>query len=122
MDLTYAGYILFVIPGFTLVWTYRHFTKATKIGEFEYAAWSFLWGVILFLTTGTLLKFQNSILPSVPLNDIGAVIGSLLGISLGTAMSLSFPLGLVGVVIARLGFFDWIDKKLFKLLSVFNRD
>jgi len=117
MDLSYTSYLLFVIPGFCLVWTYRHFTKSSKIGEFEYAAWSFLWGVPQFLLAGFIISWRHASLPAVPPNNPGALLGSLVGISSGLAIGGSFLLGFTAAHLSRTGLFSWIDKKLFQLIE-----
>ncbi len=60
-------YLFFVIPGFFLIWSYRfwlyRFSNQLKnIGEFEYAALSFIWGFFLlsftiFLISTTSVKY-----------------------------------------------------------------
>ncbi len=50
-------YLLFIIPGFVVVWTYRFFAKPKPVGEFEYAGLSFVWGIILVSLTGFILKY-----------------------------------------------------------------
>ncbi len=121
MDIAYAGYLLFVIPGFVLIWTYRHFTKAKKIGEFEYAAWSFFWGAALFLVViGIVTKFGYAPVP-VPLNNPAAIIGSLVAISLALATVGAIPLAFIGAQISRMGLFKFVDKGLFKLLKKLSK-
>jgi len=107
---------MFVIPGFALVWTFRHFTKVPKIGEFEYAAWSFLWGVFLTMFFGVLLKIEHNPGPILPLDNPAAYLGGLIGYALAVATGLAFPLGFIGAAISERGFFKWIDKQLFRLL------
>ena len=64
-------FLLFVIPGFLVVWTFRYFSKAKIQGEFEYLGLSFVWGMILFFIVAVLSyfvkPFQNFFK-----NDIGA--------------------------------------------------
>jgi len=117
MDLSYAAYLLFVVPGFCLVWTYRHFTESGKIGEFEYAAWSFLWGVVVFVLFCLIVSWEHISFPPVPLNDLGALLGSLVGISIGLALGGAFAFGFIGATLSRLGLFQWIDKQIFHLLD-----
>lgn len=40
-------FFVFIIPGFVTVWTYRYFSNAGKIGEFEYFASSCFWGLLI---------------------------------------------------------------------------
>jgi len=42
-------FLLFVIPGFITVWTYRALFKIKKRGDFEYLGLSFFWGLVLFV-------------------------------------------------------------------------
>ena len=43
-----ANFLIFIAPGFLVVWTFRYCTNSTKQGEFEYLGLSFVWGLILF--------------------------------------------------------------------------
>lgn len=117
IDLSYAGYLLFVVPGFCSVWTYRHFTESGKMGEFEYAVWSFLWGVPQFLFFGFIASWEKTASLSIPLNNPGAILGSLVGISLVLVLGESFISGFIAARLSRGGLFIWIDKKLFWLLD-----
>lgn len=56
-NLSDIHYLLFIIPGFVLIWSYRFFAKAKPIGEFEYAALSFIWGFILVGSTGFIVRY-----------------------------------------------------------------
>jgi len=49
-------YLLFIIPGFVVVWAYRFFARPKLIGEFEYAGLSFIWGIILLATALPITK------------------------------------------------------------------
>lgn len=117
MDLTYIGYLIFVFPGFCLVWTYRHFTKAGNIGEFEYAAWSFLWGTFLFLLLGYFEKMRGIPLPTISLDNPAAQLGGFTGFSLGQAFLLAFPLGFMGALLSHFGMFNALDKGLHWVLK-----
>lgn len=50
-------FLLLILPGFVLVWTYRRFTKPRPIGDFEYAGLSFIWGFLLVGLTGHVLEY-----------------------------------------------------------------
>lgn len=110
-----AGYLLFVIPGGVLVWTYKHFTKSAKMGEFEYALWSFIWGVVIFLLEVKVLELTHTDLPNTPTNDPAAFIGSLLGFSLAIATSLAIPIGYIAALLVNRGFFGRTYKFLLKI-------
>ena len=45
------NYFLVILGGFGVVWGYRHFTRQQekKISEFEYAAFSAIWGIPVFI-------------------------------------------------------------------------
>jgi len=45
------NYFLVILGGFGVIWSYRHFThqQSKHISEFEYAAFSALWGIPVFL-------------------------------------------------------------------------
>jgi hypothetical protein len=49
IDLDVLNYFVVILGGFGVVWSFRHFTGRSKekIGEFEYAALSTLWGIPL---------------------------------------------------------------------------
>jgi hypothetical protein len=117
MDFAYIGYLLFVIPGFCFIWTYRHFTKAAKLGEFEYAAWSLLFGTLLFLIVISLALWNGHSDIAFNPNDPSSTIGSVLGIALGVAITASFPLGFACAGLARSGFFRYVDDSCFKMLQ-----
>ena len=121
MDLAYIGYLLFVFPGFCFVWTYRHFSKASKISDFEWAAWSFLFGTALFFLTMLFASISNAKLPAIPLNDPAAEIGGFLGTGLAIATGLAFPLGFICAGISKSGAFKEIDTTLSRLLEWLTR-
>ncbi len=76
------NYLMFIIPGFVVVWTYRFFVKPKPIGEFEYAGLSFLWGVILFLIGMELNQILNVNIENASVYSF-ALIFSFYGIILG---------------------------------------
>jgi hypothetical protein len=43
------NFLLFVVPGFIIVWTFRYFTHSKKTGDFELLGLSFVWGLISLL-------------------------------------------------------------------------
>lgn len=51
IDPSVLNYFLVVLGGFSVVWSYRcvRNQQEKKIGEFEYAAFSALWGIPVFL-------------------------------------------------------------------------
>lgn len=118
MDLTIIGYLLLIVPGFCFVWTYRHFSKLEKIGDFEYAIWSFLWGFILFLLTVKYIQIAHISLPPTSTNEPISFASASLGIGFSTAILFSFPLGYIGAFFYRIGLFSWINKRLLQLLEL----
>lgn len=42
-------FLMFVLPGFIVVWSFRRLTKSKRDSGFEYFMLSFVWGFILFL-------------------------------------------------------------------------
>jgi hypothetical protein len=117
MDLTTIGYLLFIVPGFCLVWTYRHFTKAEKIGDFEYAIWSFLWGSVLLILIAKLIQIRHILLPSISMDEPILLAAAFLGMGLAIIVVLALPLGYIGALLCKLRLFEWIDKKLFWLIE-----
>lgn len=47
-------FLLFIIPGFITVWSYRYATYSEKTGEFELIGLSFFWGVTILLLVAAL--------------------------------------------------------------------
>jgi len=45
------NFLIFIIPGFVAVWTFRYFTSSNKKGDFEFLGLSFIWGLILLVIT-----------------------------------------------------------------------
>lgn len=117
MDLTAIGYLLFVIPGFCMVWSYRHFTKAKQIGEFEYAIWSFLWGSSMLLSVIKFGELRSAApLPLPSMDNPFLFAAASLGMGLA-ASTIAFVLGYVGAFFFHLGLFSSIDKFLFWLIK-----
>lgn len=125
MDLALFGYLLFVLPGFCLVRTFRHYTQAlrgvnaneSRMGDFEYAAWSFLYGTLMFLFAFLVGGINSSVI--LDLNYPFELFSTALGMGLGVAIGASFPLGWLGAAIAHKGVFSWVDSFLLKLLKKF---
>jgi len=84
---------ILIVPGFLTVWVFRYFHKSNKIGEFEYAGLSIVWGLLLFALIG-LLEYLGILrgLDKVHLDNQGEIFGlaiilSFLGIIFGWAGS-----------------------------------
>lgn len=107
-----------VVPGAVLIWTYRHFTKSERsMGEFEYAAWSFIWGLVLYLFTLLMIIITGHGVPAPPANDVAAQLGSVMGIGIGIIIGAALPMGFFGAVVANAGLFKWVDSLLMKLAN-----
>lgn len=61
------NYFLVILGGFGVVWGYRCATnqKDRKIGEFEYAAFSAIWGIPVFLLFVEVSKAQPKLLENI---------------------------------------------------------
>lgn len=116
MDLTAIGYVLLIIPGFLLVWTFRHFTKSKEIGGFEYAAWSFVWGVAQLFFINFYIGVIGVKLPLIPINDELFFAAGALGIGMGS-LAFSLLFGLIGAFFSNIGIFCWIDNFVSKILQ-----
>lgn len=57
IDLTH--FFLFIVPGAMTVWSYRHFTKSTKSGDFEYLALSAFWGTAILIIEGAISSTES---------------------------------------------------------------
>ncbi len=110
-SLSDAGYLLFVVPGGVLIWSYRHFTRSkAHMGELEYAIWSFIWGFVVFFVAMAMLAISKQTIPDVPLNNPAALLGSFSGLALGLTMFLSLPLGVCGAWLGNNGLFKVVDR------------
>jgi len=52
MDLTVfseQNFLIFILPGFITVWTFRYFTNSKKSGDLEFLILSFIWGFLILL-------------------------------------------------------------------------
>jgi peptidoglycan/LPS O-acetylase OafA/YrhL len=43
------NFLIFIIPGFLTVWSFRYFTESKKKGDFEFLGLSFIWGLIMLI-------------------------------------------------------------------------
>lgn len=61
IDVNVLNYFVVILSGFGVVWGYRHFSRTEEhISEFEYAAFSALWGIPIALA----LIFLGGAFPS----------------------------------------------------------
>ncbi|MFZ1987968.1 MAG: hypothetical protein WAV21_02980 [Minisyncoccia bacterium] len=67
IDVNVLNYFLVILGGFGVVWGYRRFSKLQdkKIGEFEYAALSALWGIPVFIFFFQVVKTQTTLLEGI---------------------------------------------------------
>src|SRR4030042_901427 len=54
------SFLIFIIPGFITVWSFRYFTKSKKTGDFEFLGLSFFWGLATLFLTFLYFKFLGS--------------------------------------------------------------
>lgn len=74
--------LIFTIPGFFLVWSYKDFGKSNKISDFEYLMFSLFWGLFMVAIFSSLVK-KETIFPLLQNPYAGAITFSLLGIIIG---------------------------------------
>lgn len=43
------NFLIFIIPGFLTVWSFRYFAESQKKGDFEFLGLSFIWGLIMLI-------------------------------------------------------------------------
>ena len=69
--------------------TFRYFTRSEKIGQFELASWSFIWGMVVFLVTASIYQYigKNFSLDSP---------ASLYATATTSSICLSIPIGFIG--------------------------
>ncbi len=101
------NYLLFVIPGFMVIWSYRHFTRAEKMGEFEYAAWSLIWGIFFMMATYTWGNFIGRPFPNIALDNLGGLNGVIAALT-----PLAVLIGYVGAVLYHRFYLSKIHKLL----------
>jgi hypothetical protein len=51
--------LIFVIPGFIIVWSFRYFTDSKKSADFEYFALSTFWGLLNLLFYELISRAEN---------------------------------------------------------------
>ncbi len=49
INLDVYHFLIFIIPGFIVVWTFRYFTGSKKDGDFEFLGLSFFWGLVVLM-------------------------------------------------------------------------
>ena len=80
------NYFLVLLGGFGVVWSYRHTAKRQDkhIGEFEYAAFSTLWGIPVFFVFIQAIKSKPDLLSSIFALPMAATpVLFVLGVALG---------------------------------------
>lgn len=104
------NYLIFVIPGFMLVWTFRFFTRSEKKGEFELAGLSFFWGLIISLFISFISHFSPTPFP---------VINKIEGLYAASAVFSLFAVvgGFIGAWISSKSFFKRIMQYLLLLIN-----
>ncbi len=81
-------FLIFIIPGFLVIWTFRYFTDSKKQGDFELLGLSFVWGLIVLILVEGLLGSQDKIQKLFENPYVAAVILSIFGVILGWLGSL----------------------------------
>ena len=95
-------FLIFIVPGFLTVWTFRYFTHSNKRGDFELLGLSFVWGLVMLLFF-ELINTQEETRKLLENSYATAIVLSCLG----------FIAGWLGSYVSRCRYF----KKLIKLLS-----
>ena len=95
--------LIYIIPGYVLVATFRYFNRSTKIGQFSLIVLSLFWGMVVFFGSAAtfgwwLLNFVGSI-------QIQGLLGVLLQ-ALILSVVVSIPAGFFGAWLARTNFFQ----------------
>lgn len=99
------NFLIFIIPGFLTVWTFRYFTQSKKRGDFELLGLSFVWGLVILvvmeLLTGFLYRnnYNDKIKEFLENPYAAAIALSILGISMGW----------IGSIVVRSEYFKKID-------------
>jgi hypothetical protein len=80
-------FFLIILSGFTLVWSFRHFSDSRKeILDFEYLGFSAIWGVLILAGYSWLTRAEPKRLDALIENPPAAGVAlSLLAISIGFA-------------------------------------
>lgn len=104
------NFLIFLLPGFITVWSFRYLTRSTKKGEFELIGLSFLWGMILTALLGFL-----SLIPFVPpFPDTTFQTFYSVGLALS---GFGFLLGIVGAYIVHRKWFSALKEKFFTIIE-----
>jgi RsiW-degrading membrane proteinase PrsW (M82 family) len=104
------NFLIFIIPGFVVVWTFRYFTDSNKKGDFEFLGLSFVWGLILLLLYEFIAKFTFGQSYDKKIQELT---GNLYAAA-AVLSTLSVMMGFVGAFLSRKGLFTWIKKILTK--------
>jgi len=83
------NFLIFIIPGFLTVWTFRYFTQSKKRGDFELLGLSFVWGLVILVAMELLMgllyrnNYNDKIKESLENPYAAAIILSFFGIIFG---------------------------------------
>ncbi len=111
-----VSYLSFVVPGAVLVGVFSYFTRSQKMGEVEFAAWSFVWGAAMFITFSVMGVFPAD----APITSFS----SLLGAFVSWAFIMSFIVVVIGYVaacVANRSLIRNFQSKLFDFAGTPNR-
>jgi len=104
-------YLLFIVPGFVLVATYRYFVRSEKSSQFELAAFSFVWGMALFVI---FTYFYNNG------SDEKGLLASFEGVftaAVASSVLFALPIGFFGAWFVHREVFKFIKQKLFNSIE-----
>lgn len=77
------NFLIFTIPGFLTVWSFRYFSNSKKTGDFEFLGLSFIWGLIMLLVFELIVKEGYRVERLLNNPYAAALVLSLLGFILG---------------------------------------
>ena len=100
LQLSEINFLIFIIPGFVVVWTFRFFTGNKKQGEFEYVGLSFVWGLVLYILVWYLSTHVLKGLKGIYQDEYGYGLAAVL-------CTFGFILGWCGSILAS---WDWFNK------------
>jgi hypothetical protein len=114
------NYLIFIIPGFTLVWSFRYFTRSERKGEFELAGLSFLAG-LLTLSVAQLIYPPEKLTKLLQNPYSTTLVFSAIALTLGFLCALFsktfdiHPYNLPDWIIKKTDTtIDWVFKKIFR--------
>jgi predicted membrane protein len=77
------NFLIFLIPGFVTVWSFRYFSNINRKGDFEFLGLSFIWGMIILSVFGLIVQEEYRVAKLLSNPYAAAITLSLLGLILG---------------------------------------